>query len=190
MTPEDALLIVWALWAVSWVAAAFWTESTIKRPQMREEFLYRALTLLGFLSLFALYEYRGPLHWWTLPDDIQWLLVIFGALCCGFAWWARIHLGKLWSGRVTRKVGHTVIDTGPYAYVRHPIYTGIIGAGLALAAVKGTAVAGFGALLLIAGYWIKAKFEERFLREELGPEFYDAYRRKVPLLVPFGPKMP
>jgi protein-S-isoprenylcysteine O-methyltransferase Ste14 len=37
------------------------------------------------------------------------------------------------------------------------------------------------------GFWIKARLEERFLREQLGPEDYDSYRRRVPMLVPFGP---
>lgn len=190
MTPEDGLLIVWALWAASWIGASFWTVATIKRPELREEVLYRVLTLIGFVCLFGVYRYRGPLKLWTFPEDFQWVGVIAGAGFCLFAWWARIHLGTLWSGRVTRKVGHRVIDTGPYGLVRHPIYTGILGAAVMLAAIKGTVMALAGVVFLIAGYWIKAKFEERFLREELGPEDYDAYRRKVPLLVPFGPKMP
>jgi protein-S-isoprenylcysteine O-methyltransferase Ste14 len=41
---------------------------------------------------------------------------------------------------------------------------------------------------MVIGYWMKAKLEERFLREELGAEAYDSYRRKVPMLFPFGPK--
>jgi protein-S-isoprenylcysteine O-methyltransferase Ste14 len=72
--------------------------------------------------------------------------------------------------------------------VRHPIYTGIITAALATAVVKGTPFAIAGALLMTFGFWIKATLEERFLREHLGPGAYDSYRRRVPMLVPFGPR--
>jgi protein-S-isoprenylcysteine O-methyltransferase Ste14 len=105
-----------------------------------------------------------------------------------FAWWARIYLGRLWSGSITRKEGHNVVDTGPYGIVRHPIYTGIIAAAIATAVAIGGLHAILGAVLLIAGYWLKARLEERFLRAELGAETYDSYRRRVPMLVPFGPK--
>jgi protein-S-isoprenylcysteine O-methyltransferase Ste14 len=72
--------------------------------------------------------------------------------------------------------------------VRHPIYTGIILAALATAAQLGTALAVAGAVVLWVGFWIKARLEERFLRDELGEGAYDAYRQRVPMLVPFGPR--
>ena len=81
-----------------------------------------------------------------------------------------------------------MVDTGPYAIVRHPIYTGLITSVFATAALKGILIGILGALLMIVGFWIKARLEERFLREQLGPDIYDAYRRRVPMLVPFGPK--
>src|SRR5450432_3399825 len=104
----------------------------------------------------------------------------------GFAWWARIHLGQLWSAFVTRKADHRIIDTGPYGIVRHPIYTGIILAAIAMAIVKGTVIAIAGALLATLGFWVKARLEEGFLREQLGAEEYDSYSRRVPMLVPFS----
>ncbi len=107
--------------------------------------------------------------------------------CFLFAWWARIHLGTLWSSRITRKTDHRIVDTGPYALVRHPIYTGLIGATLASAIALATIPALIGAALMIFGFWLKARLEEKFLAEELGPEAYAAYRRRVPMLVPFWP---
>ncbi|HVU19321.1 MAG TPA: isoprenylcysteine carboxylmethyltransferase family protein, partial [Rhizomicrobium sp.] len=101
--------------------------------------------------------------------------------------WARIWLGALWSGQVTKKEDHRVIDTGPYRIVRHPIYTGILIAIYATAALKGTVLALAGALLITIGLWMKARLEERFLRDELGRD-YDAYRTRVPMLMPLGPK--
>ena len=105
------------------------------------------------------------------------------SLC--FTWWARIHLGRLWSGVITRKEGHKLIDNGPYALVRQPIYTGLVVALFATAAVEATAPALLGAALMIFGFWLKARFEEQFLRIELGPESYPSYCRRVPMLVPF-----
>ena len=82
------------------------------------------------------------------------LLVVLGF---GFSWWARTHLGNLWSANVTRKEGHALIDTGPYALVRHPIYTGIIIASFASAALFGTLVAMAGALVMTLGWYLKAR---------------------------------
>jgi protein-S-isoprenylcysteine O-methyltransferase Ste14 len=79
-----------------------------------------------------------------------------------------------------------VIDTGPYAIVRHPIYTGILLAVLGTAAAKGTVLGLVGALTITLGVWLKALLEERWLRQELEPEAYDNYRRRVPMLLPFG----
>jgi protein-S-isoprenylcysteine O-methyltransferase Ste14 len=104
-----------------------------------------------------------------------------------FAWWARLHLGKLWSAFVTRKDKHHIIDTGPYRIVRHPIYTGVILATVAVAILKGNLYGVTGALLMVAGFWIKARLEERFLSKQLGPGTYAAYRRRVPMLIPFSP---
>jgi protein-S-isoprenylcysteine O-methyltransferase Ste14 len=114
-------------------------------------------------------------------------MVLLCLIGFGFAWWARLHLGQLWSAFVTRKSDHHIIDTGPYRIVRHPIYTGIILAAMALAVVKGTVLAIAGALLVMLGFWVKARLEEGFLRQQLGAEAYDSYRRRVPMLVPLGP---
>lgn len=108
------------------------------------------------------------------------------AVGLAFAWWARLHLGRLWSGTVTAKAEHHVVDTGPYRLVRHPIYTGLLLAILATMVAKGTVWGIAGAVLVIVGTVIKAKLEERFLRGELGSA-YDDYARRVPMLVPFAP---
>jgi protein-S-isoprenylcysteine O-methyltransferase Ste14 len=110
------------------------------------------------------------------------------AAIAGFAFtaWARIHLGRLWSSSVSRKADHHIIDTGPYGIVRHPIYTGIIAASAATAAQRGTAEAWLGMALMTLGWYIKARLEERFLRDELGADAYGAYARRVPMLVPFA----
>jgi protein-S-isoprenylcysteine O-methyltransferase Ste14 len=118
---------------------------------------------------------------------LAWTLVALAALGFAFTWWARIHLGRLWSATVTRKTDHHVVDTGPYAMVRHPIYTGILAAMLATALVRGTAGSLVGFVLLVAGFYLKARLEESFLEGELAEEAYAAYARRVPMLIPFAP---
>ena len=188
--PETACYAVWTIWALSWFLAAGWSDRAQTRPSLVEQLPYRVVTTGGFVLLFVFYarNYVGPLRLWVLPDAIGWAMV---AMCAGaflFAWWARIHLGRLWSGWVTKTEGHTIVDTGPYGIVRHPIYTGLITAAFALMIVKGTVLAIAGAFFIALGFWIKARLEERFLGEQLGAEAYDDYRKNVPMLIPGGPR--
>jgi protein-S-isoprenylcysteine O-methyltransferase Ste14 len=187
--PAHACYAIWIAWALSWFFAAAWSSRAQSRASIAHQLPYRLLTLVGFILLFAVnprQNRHGSLHLWALPDDAGWAMVVFCLVGFGFAWWARLHLGQLWSAFVTRKAGHRIVDTGPYGIVRHPIYTGIILATVALAIIKGTVTAIIGALLIALGFWVKARLEEGFLREQLGAEAYDAYRNRVPMLVPFG----
>lgn len=200
--PNTAIYLVWDFWIVTWIAAAIWSSRTVKRAGLSREWPYRILALTGFVLLFASPIYVtdgrwhfGPppgilgLHLWPYPPlAIGWAMVLLAALGIAFAWWARIYLGRLWSGSITRKEEHRVVDTGPYGWVRHPIYTGLLTAAVATAVAVGELHSLLGALLLIVAYWMKAKLEERFLREELGPEAYDSYRAHVPMLVPLSPR--
>ena len=200
MWPDTAIFIPWWIWAITWIIAALWANRTVKRPGIGREWIYRVIALAGFYFLLGgiLKTEDNHLVWsrWPgvmgdaayAPIPVAWAMVAITFLGFAFAWWARIHLGRLWSGSITRKEGHHVVDTGPYAIVRHPIYTGILLSAVASAIVIAQVHAYLGALLLIIGYWLKARLEERWLREELGPQDYDAYRRRVPMLVPFGPK--
>jgi protein-S-isoprenylcysteine O-methyltransferase Ste14 len=97
--------------------------------------------------------------------------------------WARITIADNWSGRITVKVGHQLVTSGPYAFVRHPIYTGL------LTCVIGTALQvgewrGLAAIPIVAlGCTIKAKKEERYMNAEFG-ERYRQYRRRTGFLAP------
>lgn len=187
--PHQAIGLLWLGWVVSWIGAAWWSNRTEKRAPLGAELAYRLPMFAGTVLVFIpAHRYDGPLRLWHVGWSGAWVCVALIAAGIAFAWWARIHLGRLWSGRITRKADHHVVDTGPYALVRHPIYTGLLLAMLATMAAKGVVwgVAGF--LLLLAGVWLKARQEEQWLRQELGAEAYDSYRRRVPMLVPFGPK--
>jgi protein-S-isoprenylcysteine O-methyltransferase Ste14 len=184
---QIAIYFIWTAWIVSWMAAAVWTSRTKRRPPFGEELISRVFTVLGALMLFGIYSprYISVLTLWHVDLQTGWFLAVLTAAGFAFSWWARIYLGSLWSGSITVKEGHHVVDTGPYRFVRHPIYTGIIVASFATAIDKGTYVAIAGAVLMLVGWFIKARIEERFLRAELGAQAYDSYASKTAMLVPF-----
>jgi len=181
--PGTWIFLIWTVWALSWLAAAVWSRQTKARPSLAQEMPYRLATLAGVVLLFGL-EFRSFHHGWDVSEAVAWAMVALIAAGFAFAWWARIHLGTLWSGTITRKQDHRVVQSGPYALVRHPIYTGILLSAFATAIARGRWEALIGAALFALGCWIKARQEERFLSEELGPE-YAAYRTRVRMLVPY-----
>ena len=187
MTPDTMMRAVWLVWWVSWLAAAAWRDRAVQRPPRRNQIVYRLCAAAGVALLFGMYRhpFSTELVLWRTPAAIAWLLIAAAAGGFLFTWWARLHLGRLWSASVTRKANHRVVDTGPYGIVRHPIYTGITLASIAAAAMRGTAAGWLGAGVMTVGWYVKARLEEEFLREQLGAEEYADYARRVPMLIPF-----
>ena len=184
--PTKLLALIWLAWVISWVAASFWSGRTKSHVRTRNSWIYRLPILLGAILL-------SPWGTGMLGDKPlyhpgnagTYLLAIVVLLGISFTWWARIHLGRFWSNAITRKEDHSIIESGPYGLVRHPIYTGLILAILATGAAVATAASLLGALLIAFGQWQKARMEERFLSAELGAEAYQSYSRRVPMIVPF-----
>lgn len=186
VTPDLAFATLWSAWVVSWMIASVWRDRAVTRPALPREIVYRVIVAAGVLLLFGRYtpSALGTPRWRPTPA-IAWLWFAVAVAGLAFTWWARIVLGRLWSSSVTRKRDHHVVDSGPYALVRHPIYTGVILATIATAAVRGTAGGWLGMAIMTVGWYVKARLEETFLRQELGIDAYDAYVRRVPMLVPF-----
>jgi protein-S-isoprenylcysteine O-methyltransferase Ste14 len=98
--------------------------------------------------------------------------------------WARIQIGRNWSGLIQVKEGHQLMHTGVYAIVRHPIYSGFMLATLGTAIAFGE-ISGLLAFVMILGAWgYKSRLEESVMVERFGAE-YETYRRKVKSLIPF-----
>ena len=187
VTPESAAGGLWLIWLVCWLAAAVSSDRTVKTPAGRHHLVYRALAAIGAVLLFGSYRHEpgSEIPLWHTPDPVGWIMVAVVLLGLLVTAWARVHLGRLWSGNVARKADHHVVDTGPYGIVRHPIYTGIMVATIAMAVMRGTAAAWLGFAFLTLGWYIKARMEEAFLREQLGAADYDRYASRVPMLIPF-----
>jgi protein-S-isoprenylcysteine O-methyltransferase Ste14 len=187
LSAHFGLLALWVVWLLSWTVAALWSSRVESSPGITAELGYRLATGIGAALLFFSFgdEVERATRLWSIAEPLGWLLVLVAFCGFAFTWWARLHLGRLWSGGVTRKANHKVIDSGPYAIVRHPIYTGLFIAVIATAVERGTVLALLGAAVLIVATYFKARLEENFLERELGAAAYEDYRRRVPMLVPF-----
>jgi protein-S-isoprenylcysteine O-methyltransferase Ste14 len=169
----------WAAFWLYWLVAAF----SVKRGRVpwARELRIRAVIVGAVILLLRLGVFRGH----GLNTDL-WragLGLILLALGLAFAVWARVRIGRNWGTPMTRKDELELVTSGPYHLVRHPIYSGIVVAGL------GTAVAlswGFlTAVVLVGVYFVySATVEERHLTEQF-PDTYPAYKRSTKMLVPF-----
>lgn len=112
------------------------------------------------------------------------ILTMLGLL---FSIWARRYLGTNWSATVTIKQRHELVTDGPYAHVRHPIYSGLLLAMLGSAIAVGEWRALFAVALALLALWRKLWVEERWMQQHFG-DAYRAYRRNVPALIPFLPR--
>lgn len=173
--------IIWVGWVVTWLAAACFTAPTADTAPRRAYAGQLALAVAGFYALFV-GRTLGLQPLWPLGATLGWAMIALELAGIAFAWWARVAMGRLWSGNIARKEGHKVIRHGPFALVRHPIYSGIILSSLAVAVIDGTWLAPIGVVLIATGFGLKARVEERFLEQAL-PDYAD-YRRRVPMLVP------
>jgi protein-S-isoprenylcysteine O-methyltransferase Ste14 len=186
MTPAAAIAAAWLVWLVSWILAAGWSARTAAHHDLGAESPSRVLTLAAVVMILASYWPVPRAVLWTLPGEAGWAMFGLVLLGLGFTWAARLHLGPLWSSTSAPTEGHYIVDTGPYGVVRHPVYAGLLLAAIATAAARGRLEAAAGALVLIAAISLRAKLEERFLRRDLGDAAYGAYRRRVPMLIPFA----
>ncbi|HUO20272.1 MAG TPA: isoprenylcysteine carboxylmethyltransferase family protein [Steroidobacteraceae bacterium] len=181
------ILWAWCAWALYWLVSSIGNKATQRREPLGSRLAYVLPLVLGGVLLGV-----RELPWAALLGTRLWprsflvycigLLILLAGLA--FAVWARMHLGRNWSGAVTVKEGHELIRTGPYRFVRHPIYTGILTAVIGTAVCSGTLRAVLGFALIASALAYKLRKEEAFMREVF-PGQYDTYRAEVPALIPF-----
>jgi len=190
MTSDDfyrwAIPALWVLWALYWFVAARDVKATRRSESTASRWAHIGPLLIAAL-LFALPHLPLPLLYARFIPATK-VGFFAGAACVaaglGFAVWARVVLGRNWSGIVTVKQDHELIRRGPYAIVRHPIYTGLL-AGFAGSALALGEWRGLIALVIVCvALWRKLRLEERWLAEIFG-DSYAQYQREVAALVPF-----
>jgi protein-S-isoprenylcysteine O-methyltransferase Ste14 len=176
-----AFFAIWALWAVG-----------AKRTQTRETFRSRIPYLIFTVGAFyVMFSQNVTLRWMEmriLPRYPEIANMGIGITAAGLllAVWARAYLGGNWSGAVTVKVGHQLIRTGPYRWVRHPIYSGMILALIGTAINLGQLRGFIAGVLLWIGFTMKCRIEERYMMATFGAK-YEEYRQTTGRIVPrFG----
>ena len=169
----------WAAFWIYWIIAAFSTKRS-RVPWSRE------LRIRGAILIVAIVLIRSGAFRHSDANTEAWRAVLGLALFAGglgFAIWARLHIGRNWGTPMSQKAEPELVTSGPYHLVRHPIYSGILIAGV------GTAVAlswvGLLPVALASLYFIySATVEERYLGQEF-PETYPAYKRSTKMLIPY-----
>ena len=185
-SPSRLIEFSWLFGLTVWLIMAINSKSPSKREPLRERVAHIAFIFAGFWLL----DYDAP-PWLSslnrnfVPDArwIVWTGAVVTLAGILFAIWARLIIGRNWSGDVQIKQGHELIRRGPYARIRHPIYTGL------LLALAGTALSvgeyrGLVAVAIVAiGFARKARKEESFLAAQFGPAF-DEHRHRTGFFLP------
>jgi protein-S-isoprenylcysteine O-methyltransferase Ste14 len=175
----------WGALLLVWFARMPFSKRTARRASYSSRLILFGPPLAGYL-LVVLHAIPG--HWlflrlWPNTPAVQAAGLVLTVLGCLFAIWARVTLGTNWSGIPDVKQEHELIVRGPYAFVRHPIYTGILLAlaGTFLAADRSECVLFWG--LIAVSYAFKIRQEEHFMNETF-PAAYPEYKRHVKALIP------
>jgi protein-S-isoprenylcysteine O-methyltransferase Ste14 len=175
----------WVVFCIYWTIGALKTRRTAKKESFAARYGVMAIEVVGFYLLLSHDAAIGILarRVLTRSYDLRIAGVVLIWAGIALALWARWHLGQYWSGRITIKEDHKLIRTGPYARLRHPIYSGLD------LAVIGTAIeidqwrAVVAVCIIIFGFWIKARREEALLSRQFGAAF-EEHRHYAGFLLP------
>jgi len=174
--------VPWLVFAAWWAVRALSAARSERVEPSRQRIVSVALAGAG-----ALFLLRPPASLcaplWPTPAALLWAALAIEIAGIAFAITAREYLGALWSGRVTLKENHRIVRSGPYRFVRHPIYTGVLAAVLGVVLARGTAAGLFGFAFIAAALGRKIVAEEALLCDHFG-DAYRSYQREVRALIP------
>ncbi len=189
LNPYQAVVAAcWAIFLVYWLVSASSVKQTAegrgwRRWGWRIPIIVAALIflLLGRIGVVA--RFAGERLWATTPPEgiAADALVVLGL---AIALWARRILGSNWSSDPVIRERHELIERGPYAYVRHPIYSGMLLMLLGAAVLMARPAAFIALGIFVFGFWFKARQEEALLIRHF-PDEYPRYRARVKALIPF-----
>jgi protein-S-isoprenylcysteine O-methyltransferase Ste14 len=174
----------WLALGLVWLLGYFRSKRVSSAPNLALQIPNSMLLMVGFALLFA--PGIHPLSQQVTPRNGFFGItgVVLDLAGVGFAIWARLALGTNWSGIVaTTKQGHELVQTGPYAIVRHPIYAGMVLAAVGTALTRGTLASYAGLAALLVALMIRVNFEEKLMGARFG-ESHEAYRRQTSKLIP------
>jgi len=191
ITYATIIFVSWVAFLLVWGISAFFVKQDVRGGGWQRFWVLRlaAAAIIIFAAVRLGRSTRSPAvvlfsrGIFTPPLALSWIGAALTAIGIGFAIWARVNLGRNWSSRPAVKEHHELVMTGPYAYVRHPIYSGIMLAALGTALTS--SVFGVGMFVFISILFaLRINREERIMLE-LFPEQYPAYQKHTKRLVPF-----
>jgi protein-S-isoprenylcysteine O-methyltransferase Ste14 len=178
--------VCWGVFYVYWLASAFATKRTAAKESFISSQAYRIPVGLAAMVLVYAAQMPKPLSAVAFPATTLVGVLVIACSTAGLATclWARTILGRNWSSVVMVKVGHELVQAGPYRFVRHPIYTGIIlmFAAIVLLVGRVAGILAFG--LFVYSFLLKLRREERLMLKQF-PTTYPEYIKRTKLLVPF-----
>jgi protein-S-isoprenylcysteine O-methyltransferase Ste14 len=182
---EAAIVGCWIVFIVFWALTALRTKPTVERQDMQARLTHTVPIVAGAWLVVKGTSAPDPLGNRVLPHTFPilalGLVLTVGGLA--LALWARVTLGRNWSGIVTLKEDHELIRHGPYGHVRHPIYSAILLMLLGTSLSLGTLGVLVGLPLILLGVWLKLRQEEALMAEHF-PAEYSSYRSEVRALIP------
>ncbi len=185
LTLQQLAFFPWWAFLIYWIVSASRLKQVKTEEAPSDRLLHIAIMAVAFYLLFRTSFGIAVLDQPFIPYDlrIQYVGITLTWLGIAFAIWARYSIGANWSGRVTLKVDHQLIQSGPYAYVRHPIYTGLLmaNAGAALFIGKYRCLAAL--LIFLVEMSRKARKEEKLMLSAFGDQ-YAEYSRQTGFLIP------
>ncbi len=191
--PHMILIGCWAVFIVIWVALSFTAKQDIHAQKIDEREFHGMPLIAGIV--FTLVPVHGPprddqgpivLAMQPLVSDsatLQWTSALVALAGLAIALWSRLTLGRNWSAVVAIKDEHELVTRGPYAVIRHPIYTALILFFLATTLAVRAPFSILGLALVILSCWIKLRGEEEMMSEAF-PDDYPAYMARTKRLVP------
>jgi protein-S-isoprenylcysteine O-methyltransferase Ste14 len=154
----DLIAACWLVFVGVWLITSLSTKRTVYRESANERARYWLLLVVAYILLTQGRRFPYPLNSIFIPRTAEsaWIGAILCA--CGFALaiWARLILGRNWSGAVTLKEEHELVQRGPYRFVRHPIYAGLLSMFLGTAVAFGNLAALVAVPLVFASFWISS----------------------------------
>jgi protein-S-isoprenylcysteine O-methyltransferase len=178
---------LWAALWIFWAIGALTAKQSVKWQSYSSRLVQTVPVIVAFSLLFSHHVWPPWLHLRFFPKSdltIMWIGTALTAVGIAFALLARLWIGRNWSGTITIKDQHELIQGGPYGLVRHPIYTGLLLAFLGTALVHGEVSGLAGFLLLLLGFGFKLRMEETFMVQQFGSTYLD-YKHRVKAVVPF-----
>lgn len=181
----NIIFICWIVFWLYWLISAFGSKKNATSNVKRFMGIRLVILVLAVILFRVLNTQNYSLQNRTISDSGLMLAIGFIVFLTGLAVavWARIYLGKNWGMPMSQKQDPELVTSGPYHYVRHPIYSGI------LLAMLGSAIAASAfwlAVFAIAGlYFTYSAVEEERLMAKQFPKVYPAYKRKTKMLIPF-----